>query len=106
MNYSQCLSGLSLEEWSDAARKDAGLKTKAEAKSSNTGNIIASGVTSVGNVLTSFFGYKTAQLSQTDPNRTAYTPPEQQGMDPKLKTGLIIGGTGLAAALILVVALK
>ena len=61
---------------------------------------VSSGFEAAGNVLSSFFKYKTEQskASRTDPNRTAYDSgaTKSSGMSRDTKTMLMVGG-GVAA---------
>lgn len=91
--------GTDLETWANQARKDAGLLTREETRSTSIGGIIESGLSAAGSVLTSFFKYKTAELHEGQPipaGQAAYVPPTPEKKD-NTKTMLIVGGTALAA---------
>lgn len=77
-----------------------GAKTKHEAdRSAAIGGAVRTGLSAAGNILSSFFQYKTAELQdQTPPGQTAYEPPPPppQPQADNTKTLLIVGGTALA----------
>lgn len=80
-----------------------GIKTKREAdRSAAIGGAVKSGLSAAGNILSSFFQYKTAELQEdTPPGQTAYVPPAPPPEPPEpqqdnTKTLLIVGGTALA----------
>lgn len=84
-----------------------GTDLKDDSRSAGISAAVSSGFTAAGNVLASFFGYKTAQLKQgmTDPSRTAYTPPQQSKPKKDNTTLFVVGGTA-AAAILAMVALR
>lgn len=77
-----------------------GIKTKREAdRSAAIGGAVKSGLSAAGNILSSFFQYKTAKLQDdTPPGQTAYVPPapSPEPQQDNTKTLLIVGGTALA----------
>ena len=77
---------------------------KTAATKSDVSSAVGSVASAAGTILSSFFGYKTAELQASKVPSTGSST--GGGMDPKLKTTLLIGGGVAAAALILIVAMK
>lgn len=78
---------------------------KTAASNKEVAGAVSSVAGAIGDIASGFFGMKTEELRASRLSSNA-APSTSRGLDPKLKTTLIVGGSVAAAALILVVALK